>query len=72
MVRPSEKAAEVTSDIVASGEDPVDADAILENTFQRDLDDNKVSDSLVHWLSYIRFHQEAFQSDEKKQSLLMG
>ena len=71
LVRPSEKAAKVASDLVASGEESVDADAILDKIVQRDLDDDKGSDPLVHWLSYIKFHQEAFPSDTKKQFLLM-
>ena len=72
LVSPSEQAAEMVAERADAG-DPVDKDVdpmtLLDEEEQERGDD--ADDPLVHWLSYIKFHQEAYPSDTRAQFLLM-
>mmetsp|Transcript_22024 Transcript_22024/g.48004 ORF Transcript_22024/g.48004 Transcript_22024/m.48004 type:complete len:1418 (-) Transcript_22024:222-4475(-) len=71
LVKPSERAAEIVGKRSDDGE-PVERDLNpLELLEESELGDNGTDDDpLVHWLSYIKFHQEAYPSDTRTQFLL--
>lgn len=87
LVRPSERAAELVAERAEEGrpiEKTVDPmELLLIESGQDGNDDESIAalaaaagtaeqdDPLVHWLSYIKFHQEACPSDTRAQFLLM-
>lgn len=83
LVRPSERAAELVAERAEDGRPIEKTMDPMELLLMQENDDESIAalaaaagtaeqdDPLVHWLSYIKFHQEAYPSDTRAQFLLM-